>query len=83
MLVNCKSCTQALKQVAISLLFLASVSLQLLKLPSFSMPGGASVPRDRYPEMDWQAFDKVATWKIFKKLMETAQPWREGMPLYL
>ena len=34
------------------------------------IPGGDSFPRDRYPEMDWQAVDKVATWRIFKKKME-------------
>ena len=35
------------------------------------MPGGgASVPWDRYPEMDWQAVDKVAAWRVFKKKME-------------
>ena len=34
------------------------------------MPGGGSkVPADRYPDMDWRAVDKVATWRIFKKKM--------------
>ena len=25
-----------------------------------------SVPREKYPEMNWKAADKVATWKLFK-----------------
>ena len=25
-----------------------------------------SVPREKYPEMNWRAADKVATWKLFK-----------------
>ena len=25
-----------------------------------------SVRREKYPEMDWRAADKVATWKLFK-----------------
>ena len=29
-----------------------------------------SVPRDKYPEMDWRAADKVATWKLFRRQME-------------
>ena len=34
------------------------------------MPGGGSkVPADKYPDMDWRAVDKVATWRIFKKKM--------------
>ena len=24
-----------------------------------------AVPREKYPEMDWRAADKVATWKVF------------------
>ena len=28
-----------------------------------------SVPREKYPEMDWRAADKVATWKLFKQRM--------------
>ena len=26
-----------------------------------------SVPREKYPEMNWRAADKVATWKLFKQ----------------
>ena len=33
------------------------------------MPGGSKTPPDRYPEMDWRAVDKVATWHVFKKKM--------------
>ena len=29
-----------------------------------------SIPREKYPEMNWRAADKVATWKIFKRRME-------------
>ena len=29
-----------------------------------------SVPREKYPEMNWRAADKVATWKVFKRQME-------------
>ena len=29
-----------------------------------------SVPREKYPEMDWRAADKVATWKLFKPWMK-------------
>ena len=25
------------------------------------------VPREKYPEMDWRAADKVAAWKLFKQ----------------
>ena len=28
-----------------------------------------SVPREKYPEMNWRAADKVAAWKIFKRRM--------------
>ena len=28
-----------------------------------------SVPREKYPEMNWRAADKVAAWKIFKRQM--------------
>ena len=28
-----------------------------------------SVPREKYPEMNWRAADKVATWKTFKRRM--------------
>ena len=28
-----------------------------------------SVPREKYPEMNWRAADKVATWKLFKQQM--------------
>ena len=28
------------------------------------------VPREKYPEMDWRAADKVATWKLFKRHMK-------------
>ena len=28
-----------------------------------------SVPREKYPEMNWRAADKVATWKLFKRRM--------------
>ena len=29
-----------------------------------------SVPREKYPEMNWRAADKVAAWKVFKWCME-------------
>ena len=29
-----------------------------------------AVPREKYPEMDWRAADKVATWKLFKRCMK-------------
>ena len=29
-----------------------------------------SVPREKYPEMNWRAADKVATWKLFKRRMK-------------
>ena len=29
-----------------------------------------SVPGEKYPEMDWRATDKVATWKLFKRQMK-------------
>ena len=29
-----------------------------------------SVPREKYPEMNWKAADKVATWKLFKQRMQ-------------
>ena len=32
------------------------------------MPG--AVPREKYPEMDWRAADKVTTWKQFRRRME-------------
>ena len=28
-----------------------------------------TVPREKYPEMNWRAADKVATWKLFKRRM--------------
>ena len=29
-----------------------------------------SIPREKYPEMNWRAADKVAAWKVFKRRME-------------
>ena len=29
-----------------------------------------SVPREKYPEMDWRAANKVAAWKLFKRRMK-------------
>ena len=29
-----------------------------------------TVPRDKYPEMNWRAADKVAAWKLFKQQMK-------------
>ena len=29
-----------------------------------------SVPREKYPEMNWRAADKVAAWKVFRWWME-------------
>ena len=29
-----------------------------------------SVPREKYPEMNWRAADKVAAWKVFRWQME-------------
>ena len=29
-----------------------------------------SVPREKYPEMNWRAADKVAAWKLFKRQMK-------------
>ena len=28
------------------------------------------VPREKYPEMDWRAADKVSAWKLFKQRMK-------------
>ena len=28
-----------------------------------------TVPREKYPEMNWRAADKVAAWKLFKPRM--------------
>ena len=28
------------------------------------------VPREKYPEMDWRAADKVAAWRLFKWQMK-------------
>ena len=28
-----------------------------------------TVPREKYPEMNWRAADKVAAWKLFKRRM--------------
>ena len=30
----------------------------------------SAVPREKYPDMDWRAADKVATWKLFKRRMK-------------
>ena len=30
----------------------------------------SAVPREKYPEMDWRAADKVATWRLFKRQMK-------------
>ena len=32
------------------------------------MPG--AVPREKYPDMDWRAANKVAAWKLFKRRMK-------------
>ena len=29
-----------------------------------------AVPREKYPEVNWQAAEKVATWKVFKCCMK-------------
>ena len=29
-----------------------------------------TAPREKYPEMNWRAADKVAAWKVFKRRME-------------
>ena len=29
-----------------------------------------SIPREKYPKMNWRAADKVAAWKVFKRQME-------------
>ena len=29
-----------------------------------------TIPREKYPEMNWRAADKVAAWKVFKRRME-------------
>ena len=29
-----------------------------------------SIPREKYPEMNWRAADKVAAWKVFRRRME-------------
>ena len=29
-----------------------------------------TIPREKYPEMNWRAADKVATWKLFKRRMK-------------
>ena len=30
----------------------------------------AAVPREKYPDMDWRAADKVVAWKVFKCCMK-------------
>ena len=42
--------------------------------------GGSKTPYEKYPEMDWQAADKVAEWRIFKKKM-TIIFIADGIPL--
>ena len=37
------------------------------RLIAVNMP---TIPREKYPEMNWRAADKVAAWKIFKRQME-------------
>ena len=29
-----------------------------------------TIPREKYPEMNWRAADKVAAWKLFKQRMK-------------
>ena len=29
-----------------------------------------TIPREKYPEMNWRAADKVAAWKVFRRRME-------------
>ena len=46
-----------------------------------------SIPREKYPEMNWRAADKVAAWKVFKQQMEVISGsgpsylWQEAMKL--
>ena len=45
-----------------------------------------SVPREKYPEMNWRAADKVAAWKLFKWRMNVifvADHIPEERPSYL
>ena len=48
---------------------LIQFSLVVLKGPSICRQN-AIVPREKYPEMDWRAADKVAAWKLFKQRMK-------------
>ena len=46
-----------------------SFSLVVLKGPS-NCRKHAVVPREKYPEMDWRAANKVTAWKLFKRQMK-------------
>ena len=48
---------------------LIQFSFMVLKGPS-NCRDHAIVPREKYPEMNWRAADKVAAWKVFKQRME-------------
>ena len=52
-------------------------SFVVLKGPSIAviMP---SVPREKYPEMNWRAADKVAAWRAFKRANECDLRGRPG-----
>ena len=42
----------------------------LLKRTVFQTDNMPAVPREKYPEMNWQAADKVAAWEVFKHCMK-------------
>ena len=48
---------------------LIQFSFMVLKGPS-NCRNHAVGPKEKYPEMNWRAADKVATWKVFKQWME-------------
>ena len=50
-------------------IFLIQFSFVVLKGPS-NCSKHAVVQREKYPEMNWRAADKVATWKVFRRRME-------------
>ena len=51
-------------------IFLIQFSFVVLKGPSNYSKHADRVPREKYPEMNWRAADKVAAWKVFKWRME-------------
>ena len=53
----------------VSEISIIALSLGFLKGPSFRSRCLA-IPREKYPEMEWQAPDKVTAWRQFRRQME-------------